>query len=156
MPLHAQLISQLRALKLSGMIPSLEMRLLEAQQNTLAYSEFLSLIFSDELESRNNRKMKRSLAQAGLGSEQTIESFDFTFNPSVNAANIRELATCHFLHTGDGVFFLGPTGTGKNAFGKSARALRLSADVLCRILQLSKTVFRNSHCSDQRQIAFIV
>lgn len=119
MPLHAQITTQLRALKLSAMIPNIELRLLEAQQNKLAYSEFLSMLLTDEISTRATRKMTRSLAKAGLGSEQTIESFDFSFNPSINAAHIRELATCNFLSSGDGVFFLGPTGTGKTHLAKA-------------------------------------
>jgi DNA replication protein DnaC len=119
MPLHAQLTTQLRELKLSGMIPQIEVRLLEAQQNKLAYSEFLSMLLSDEISTRATRKITRSLTKARLGTEQTIESFDFSFNPSINAAHIRELGTCNFLHSGDGVFFLGPTGTGKTHLAKA-------------------------------------
>jgi DNA replication protein DnaC len=119
MPLHTQIATQLRQLKLSGMIPHIELRLMEAQQNNLAYSEFLSMLLGDEIEHRSFRKMTLSLAKAGLGVEQTLESFDFTFNPSINATHIRELATCNFMHTGDGIFFLGPTGTGKTHLAKA-------------------------------------
>ncbi len=119
MPLHTQIAMQLRQLKLSGMTPQIEIRLMEAQQNKLAYSEFLSMLLGDEIEHRAFRKMTLSLAKAGLGVEQTMESFDFTFNPSINATHIRELATCNFMHTGDGIFFLGPTGTGKTHLAKA-------------------------------------
>lgn len=76
MPLHAQLTTQLRELKLSGLIPQIEVRLLEAQQNKLAYSEFLSMLLSDEISTRATQKITRSLTKARLGTEQTIESFD--------------------------------------------------------------------------------
>jgi DNA replication protein DnaC len=115
----AQLKTQLKALKLSGMLDNLDLRLLEAQQNQLAFSEFLSIILSDEIETRNMRKLKRLLLQAGLGSEKTMETFDFSFNPSINAAYIRELATCRFIERGEGVFFIGPTGTGKTHLAKA-------------------------------------
>ena len=36
MPLHTQIAMQLRQLKLSGMTPQIEVRLMEAQQNKLA------------------------------------------------------------------------------------------------------------------------
>lgn len=95
------------------------MRLLEAQQNQLTYSEFLSIIFSDETETRNMRKLSRLLQNAGLGTEKTIETFDFSFNPSINAAYIRELATCRFIEKSEGMFFIGPTGMGKTHLAKA-------------------------------------
>jgi len=116
---HAQLKQQLTTLKLSGLLENLDLRLLEAQQNQLTYSEFLSMIFSDEMETRNMRKLSRLLQNAGLGTEKTIETFDFSFNASVNAAYIRELATCRFIEKGEGIFFIGPTGTGKTHLAKA-------------------------------------
>lgn len=115
----AQLKTQLKTLKLAGMLDNLDLRLLEAQQNQLAFSEFLSIILSDEIETRNMRKLKRLLLQAGVGSDKTIETFDFSFNPSINAVYIRELATCRFIERGEGVFFIGPTGTGKTHLAKA-------------------------------------
>lgn len=115
----AQLNKQLKALKLSGMASNLELRLMEAQQNQLAYSEFLSMILTDEIETRNMRKINRLIQQAGFGNQKTLENFDFTFNPSINAAHIRELATCRFIERGEGVFLIGPTGTGKTHLAKA-------------------------------------
>ena len=116
---HAQLKQQVTTLKLSGLLENLDLRFLEAQQNQLTYSEFLSMIFSDEMETRNMRKLKRLLQNAGLGTEKTIETFDFSFNPSINAAYIRELATCRFIEKGEGIFLIGPTGTGKTHLAKA-------------------------------------
>jgi DNA replication protein DnaC len=116
---HAQIKTQLKSLKLSGILNSLDIRLLEAQQNQLAYSEFLSLILSDEIETREMRKFQRLFQQSGMGTPKTLENFDFSFNPSINAAHIRELATCRFIQQGQGVFLIGPTGTGKTHLAKA-------------------------------------
>jgi len=115
----SQLRIQLKTLKLSGMAESLELRLMEAQNNQLAPTEFLAMILSDELETRNNRKLERLLAHAHAESGKTLESFDFTFNQSVKAPLIRELATCRFMEKGENLFFLGPTGTGKTHLAKA-------------------------------------
>lgn len=104
---------QLRTLKLSGIVELLEIRLMEAENNSLAYSDFLSLILDDEMEKRQQRKLRRLLGKAGIKKEQTLENFDFSFNPSIKAAYIKELAGCRFIHKGENVFFMGPTGTGK-------------------------------------------
>ena len=86
MSANAQLIFQLRTLKLSGILDTLDLRILESQQNQLGYSEFLSFLLQDEIEKRNQRKMKRLLANSGMGQEKTLESFDFAANSSLNPA----------------------------------------------------------------------
>lgn len=115
----AQLNSQLRRLKLSGVLNTLETRLLLAQQNQLDYKTFLSLVLEDELEARHARKIKRLAAHARFGCEQTLEQFDFALAPGLNATLIRELATMSFLARGEGVIFTGPPGTGKTHLAKA-------------------------------------
>ena len=110
---YAQLKSQLKALKLSGIAETLELRIMEAQNNQLAFTELLTMILTDEIETRQNRKLQRLISHARLDSGKTLESFDFSFNPSINASLIRELATCRFIEKGENIFLLGPTGTGK-------------------------------------------
>ena len=115
----AQLSQQLRTLKLSGMLEHYDARVMEAANNDLSHTEFLTMLLTDEIEERTNRKMARLLKRAALGSEKTIESFDFHFNPSVNAKVIKSFATCRFVERGDSIFFLGPTGTGKTHLAKA-------------------------------------
>jgi len=114
MSTSAQLKHQLKTLKLSGINETLDMRLMEAQSNELSFSEFL-----DELQTRSNRKLQRLLTHAHLEANKTFESYDFTFNTSVNASLLRELGTCHFIEKGENIFFIGPTGTGKTHLAKA-------------------------------------
>lgn len=115
----AQLLSHLKALKLSGIAESLELRLTEAQRNDLSFSEFMAMILTDELQVRSNRKLGRLLLRAHAESSKTLESFDFGFAPGVKASQIRELSTCRFIEKGENVFFIGPTGTGKTHLAKA-------------------------------------
>ena len=110
---------QLKSLKLSGMIDTLDLRVMEAQQNQLAYTEFLTADLLDEIEIRNMNKVNRLIQNAHIGPDKTLENFDFSFNYSINAAYIRELATCRFIEKGENIFFLGPTGTGKTHLTKA-------------------------------------
>ena len=110
--------SQLTRLKMSGISDTLEIRLMEAQNNNLSYSEMLSMLLNDELEKRQERRLKTLINRAGIGNQHTLENFDFTFNPSINAKQIRELAICRFAGKGENIFFIGPTGTGKTHLTK--------------------------------------
>jgi len=117
--MNDQLVHQLRVLKLSGIREHLEDRLSEAQRNDLGYDDFLSMTLTDEIDTRTTRRVKRLLHQASLGPDKTLETFDFAFNPSINARLIKSLTSCQFLERGEGVFFLGPTGTGKTHLAKA-------------------------------------
>jgi len=72
----ADLKQQLKSLKLSGTLDTLEIRIMEAAQNQLSFTEMLSMILADELETRRNRRLQRLITNARLESDKTIESFD--------------------------------------------------------------------------------
>lgn len=115
----ADLQKQLRALKLSGISDTLELRLIEAQGNQLSHTQFLTMLLDDEMQLRMQRKLHRLIKQANIGNDNTLETFDFHFNPAINPTQIKTLATCDFMKKGENVFFLGPTGTGKTHLTKS-------------------------------------
>jgi len=101
---HEQIKKHLKALKLSGIRDYLETRLMEA--NT-------------KIETRKQNKLNRLISQAQIGSEATLENFDFKFSPHLPVAHIKSLATCEFLNKGENIIFLGPTGTGKTHLAKA-------------------------------------
>ena len=118
----------MRLLKLPGIREHLEARMVEARSNDLSYEEFLSMLLSDELEERSTRRIARLLKRASLGTDTTLETFDFAFNGSINSKMIKSLASCRFIERAEGVFFLGPTGTGKTHLAKAL------AHAACRLM----------------------
>ncbi len=116
---YAVLKDQLKQLKLSGAADTLDLRLMEAESNELAFSEVLSMLLSDEIELRRNRRLQRLISHAHLESNKTLEQFDFTFNPTIKPKQIREFSTCHFIDKAENIFFIGPTGTGKTHLAKA-------------------------------------
>lgn len=129
---YAQIKQNMRNLKLTGIIELLELRIKQAEESQLAYSEFISLLLDDELEVRRNRKIERLMTRAKLKGNQTIESFDFKANHSINALQIRELATLRFIEKSENIFLIGSTGVGKTHLAKALanNACRKNLNVL--------------------------
>jgi DNA replication protein DnaC len=113
MDLAAQLTPQLRRLRLSGILETLEARTRQAVMEQLGHLEFLSLLVMDEVERRNMRQLSGRLKRAGFTAERTLESFDFAFNPTINRHQVLDLATARFVERKENVFLIGPAGVGK-------------------------------------------
>ena len=113
-----------KKLRLFGLLTSLEVRLQEAEANRLPYAQFLELLFQDEVNVRHQRLLARRHKSADFREPRSLENFDFGFNPSINRAQIYELATCQFVRQQRDVLLVGPPGVGKSHL---AQAIGLEA-----------------------------
>ena len=104
----------LKALGLSGMLDTIDARLAEARAGTLGHAEFLQVLCEDELARREAGKVARRIKAARFPADATLENFDFTYNPKLPAAQIRDLARLEFITAGEGILAYGPVGTGKS------------------------------------------
>jgi DNA replication protein DnaC len=127
-----QLTPLLKQLRLSGILDSLEVRNRQAIDEKLSYTEFLALLIQDEVARREHKKFSLRIRRAGFRAEKTLESFEFSFNLSINQAQIMDLATCGFMHEKVSVLIAGPTGTGKSHIAQALghEAIRKGYDVL--------------------------
>lgn len=110
---EADLKKQLKGFKLSGMVKTLELRLKQAEEDSMAASEFLALLLEDEINQRTDNRRSRLYTSARLPFEKGLEDFDFSFQPSLKKQEILELATCRFLEKKTNILFIGQPGTGK-------------------------------------------
>jgi DNA replication protein DnaC len=101
-------------LRLSGLLQTLEVRLEEARGHDLAHDEFLELLFNDELNIRDQRRIARRTKLASFRDLKTLEDFDFSFNPKIERRHVYELATGKFIDQGSDVLLVGPPGVGKS------------------------------------------
>jgi DNA replication protein DnaC len=121
----------LKKLRLSGMLDSLEIRNKQAISEKMAYTEFLSLLLSDEVARRDQKKFTTRMRKAGFKSSKTLEEFDFDFNPKIDKRQLYDLATCKFIHEKACVLMTGPCGTGKSHIAQALGhyAIRQGIDV---------------------------
>src|SRR3974377_921585 len=108
-----QLETTLKSLALSGMLDTLEARLAQAHAGELGHVEFLPALCEDELHRRDTAGIERRVRQAHFEQAHAVEDFDFTYNPKIPAARIRDLTTRRFLEAGESVVLHGPVGVGK-------------------------------------------
>ena len=103
----------LRTLKLSGMLDTLDARLAQTRDGGLGHLEFLQALCQDEIARRESAALTRRLRRAKFEEQATFEDFDFTANPKLPAAMLRDLAALRWLDAGESVILYGPVGVGK-------------------------------------------
>jgi DNA replication protein DnaC len=82
---------------MSGMLETLEARLAQAGAGELGYVEFLQALCEDEVARRDAVGIARRVRAAHFEQICVLEDFDFSFNPKIPAARIRDLATLRFV-----------------------------------------------------------
>jgi DNA replication protein DnaC len=86
--MNQNLVQYARQLRLSGLLASLELRLVEARTHQLPHEQFLELAFQDELNVRQQRVIDKRTKAAGFRDHKTLEDFDWTFNPHVSQVSL--------------------------------------------------------------------
>ena len=127
-----ELAPQLKQLRLSGILDSLDARNRQALQGKLAYTEFLAMLVGDEVARRESRKFSLRMRRAQFRTTKTLEQFDFERLPKLNRALINELAAGRYLHEKAPVLIVGPAGIGKSHLAQALGhcAVRQGMDVL--------------------------
>lgn len=103
----------LNTLGLKAVEARLEGLLEQAAKKEPSYADFLDELLGCEVEARRTRYLRARLQLAHLPFLKTFEQFDFSFQPSLDERQIRELRTLRFVHEASNVIFLGPPGVGK-------------------------------------------
>lgn len=116
--------ASLIGLKMPRALEALEHIVARLERGEVTAVEAIEALLSEEFATRETRRIDIALKTARLTPIKTIESFDFSFQPSLDRSRILTLAQLDFVARNEVVHFLGPPGTGKSHL---ARALGVAA-----------------------------
>ncbi len=125
--------ASLLGLKMPRAMEMLDHMIQRLEKGEIGAIEAIDSLLSEEFNCREDRRVGVALTTARLTPPKTLESFDFTFQPSLDRDRIRALAQLDFITRTEVVHFLGSPGTGKSHL---ATALGMAA------VKKDKSVYR--------------
>lgn len=111
--LTEQTRTQLRALKLAGMLDALEQQLSQPETHDLGFEQRLAMLVEREVLHRENRRLARLLKTARLRVNACIEDLDYRHPRGLERSRIASLAGGEWLTSHLNLCLTGPTGSGK-------------------------------------------
>jgi len=108
-----QTIDKLNQMKLFGMVSELSRQINMPDISSLSFEERFSLLVDMEVISRENRRLKRLLANAHLRENACIEDIDFRKDRGLDRGFVLSLAACSWIEKHYNILITGPTGVGK-------------------------------------------
>lgn len=126
-----RLRQQASRLKLSFLRDHLTELLDNATTSKMTPREQLAYIFSKEIEQRDSNRSRQAMMLAHFPMVRTLESFDFSKQPSINPNTIHELEKMEWVDAAENVALFGPPGVGKThlAIGLGKRAIEKGISV---------------------------
>jgi DNA replication protein DnaC len=118
-----ELEGALRALRLSGMIATLQARAMQVAHHQTDFIEAFASLVQDELDRRRSRQLQRRFAHTGLPERKDLKDLEWAFKPRVPQREVLGLATLKFIEAREGALLLGPPGVGKSHVAKALAQL---------------------------------
>ncbi|MGH2362704.1 MAG: IS21-like element helper ATPase IstB [bacterium] len=127
-----RLQEHLQRLRLFKSRERLEALLQDATAKECSYADFLDQVLTEEVASKTAKHVTMRTQLARFPFVKGLESFDFTYQPSIDKKQIQSLSNCHFIEHGENLVILGPPGVGKThlAVGLGLKAIEHGYRVL--------------------------
>jgi DNA replication protein DnaC len=127
-----RLQEQMQRLRLFKSRERLEALLQDATTKEASYADFLDTLLAEEVASKTAKHVTMRTHLARFPFVKSLETFDFSYQPSLDKKQIQTLSSCHFIEHGENVVFLGPPGVGKShlAVGLGLKAIERGYRVL--------------------------
>lgn len=106
--------AQLAKLGLHTMAAVFEAEAEHAAKSESSYSTYLARLTEAELAAKADRSVNARVSRARFPMLRTLEQFDFSFQPGLSAARVRELFSLGFLEQAANIVLVGGPGVGKS------------------------------------------
>jgi len=130
----------MRELSFRYLPPALPRLLDDARADQLSYEAFLQRALVIEATGKHARRVAARAVAGHLPPRQTLDAFDFSFQPSISERHIRELASLSFVQTATSVIFLGPPGVGKTHLATALGWCALDAGISVAFTTLARLI----------------
>ena len=110
---RAELIALADELDLTTVAAQWEPLLKCAEEKAPGYTDFALGLLRYERDARHKRKRERSLKRSRLGVPKSLDDYDFSLRPRLEARVVKELLNCEWVRQKRPLICLGRPGTGK-------------------------------------------
>lgn len=111
--LTTRITNSLVGLRMPRALEVLDHVLQRLEKGEITAIEAIDALLSEEYSLREERRIGVAMTTARLTPIKTLESFDFSFQPSLDRNRIMALAQLEFIDRAEVAHFLGPPGVGK-------------------------------------------
>ena len=106
--------SKMKQFKLVDMRECFRDLVLEAEESSMGYMEFLKRLIAAEENGKRNRRTRKLRTEAQFESEKNLEDIDYSFNHTIDRDKITELGRLDFIDANENIIIIGPPGVGKS------------------------------------------
>jgi DNA replication protein DnaC len=100
--------TSLVALKMPRALEVLDVTLRGIERGEIGAVEAIDALLTEELTTRENRRVRMAVQMARLSAIKTLAGFDFAFQPSLDRNRILALAGLQFIDRAEALHLIGP------------------------------------------------
>lgn len=146
------LAHHLKALKLPTVLAECEKTAARCASDNVDHLGFLLQLCELELLERERKAAIRRLKAANFPNHKTLDSFDFSAQPSVNKVQLSELMRCEYIDRRESILMIGNPGTGKTHLATSLAMEACARGKKVRFWRVTELITTLMEAHEDRQL----
>ena len=146
------LAHHLKALKLPTILAECEKIAARCASDNVDHLGFLLQLCELELLERERKAAIRRLKAANFPNHKTLDSFDFSAQPSINKVQVSELMRCEYIDRRESILMIGNPGTGKTHLATSLALEACARGKKVRFWRVTELITTLMEAHEDRQL----